>query len=127
MSTRKVFLGQLASGGLGLVLAGCGGGGDAAPSPAPAPAPTPAPAPPPATLCTPSGAISANHGHTLNIPSADLNSTTAKTYSILGSAGHDHTIALSAAQFAQLKNKQMVIVSSSTDGGHAHTVTVTCA
>ena len=76
-------------------------------------------------------AISDNHGHTLTIPAADVDSTVAITYSILGIADHDHTITLTPAQLAQIKNSTSVTVSSSIDrstlyASHFHAVTVNC-
>ncbi len=117
MTTRKLFLSQFASGTFVLALQGCGGGGDSA-APAPAPSPTPSP-PPPAAACN-AFSFSANHGHSLSIARADLDSTVAKTYSITGSAGHEHQVTLSAAQLAQLKAGMSVSVTSTFDSGHSH-------
>lgn len=70
--------------------------------------------------------ISANHGHALSIPRADLDSTTARTYSIQGSADHAHSVTFSAAQLATLKAGQSVSVASTQAVGHEHTVTPSC-
>lgn len=115
--TRKAFLRQLAGGGLALGLAGCGGGGDDPPVVA--------------NVCE-AGNVTANHGHALVIPRADLDSTTAKTYNIQGAAGHDHLVTITPAQFAQIKARQVVVLTS-TEGllqgltPHAHDLSPTCA
>ena len=127
MTSRKLFLTQLASGSFILALHGCGGGGDsAAPAPAPAPSPAPSPPPPAPAIC---GAFtfSANHGHTLSIARTDLDSTVARTYSIAGSAGHNHQVTLSTTQLAQLKAGMAVSVTSTFDSGHSHQMGGGCA
>lgn len=70
--------------------------------------------------------ISANHGHSLLVSAADVAAGVAKTYSIAGSSSHDHTVTISAAQFATLAAGRAVTVTSSKDAGHTHTVKVTC-
>ena len=114
--TRKVFLRRLAGGGLMLSLAACGGGGGEegeAPSMA---------------ACE-DVTFSDNHGHALAIPDADLDSVSAKTYSIRGTALHDHEVTLSPAQLAQLKARQGISVTSTMAGltAHTHTMTATCS
>ena len=105
---------------------------DPAPTPAPAPAPTPAPPPPAGALSCGATAISDNHGHTLTIPAADVDSTVTKTYNIAGIADHPHTITLTPVQLAQIKAMTSVTVSSSVDRSpiyatHFHAVTVNCS
>ena len=84
-----------------------------------------------ANVCE-AGNVTANHGHALAIPRADLDSTTAKTYSIQGSAGHDHQVTITPAQFAQIKARQAIVLTS-TEGlfqgltPHAHDLSPTCA
>lgn len=72
--------------------------------------------------------ITQNHGHKLVIPLADLDSTTPKTYSIIGTADHDHQVTFDAAQLADLKAGVSVNVTSN-DGGttHDHDLAVKCA
>jgi len=88
--------------------------------------------PMPTAGCGSSGAqISSNHGHMLTVPTADLDSTTAKTYGIMGTATHDHSVTLTPAQLAQLKAGQSVTVTSTVTnaagfGSHSHDVTVSC-
>lgn len=71
--------------------------------------------------------ITQNHGHTIVIPTADLESSTPKTYSILGTSDHDHQITLEPSDFAQLKSK-ISVKKTSTNGGtsHDHDVTILC-
>jgi hypothetical protein len=115
--TRKGFLRQLAGGGLAMGLGACGGGDGGDPPP-----------PTAASGCT-SVNFSANHGHALTIPRADLDSTTAKTYSIQGAGLHDHLVTLSPAQLAQLKAGQVVSVASTESGltPHTHDMVASCA
>lgn len=125
---RKLFLVQVLASGIAIKLAGCGGGDDAAspaPGPAPAPAPGAPPPPPPPTNCT-GLTFSANHGHILVIPAADMNATVAKTYSVQGTGGHDHLVTLSPGQLAQLRAGGMISVSTTFDAGHAHTMSGGC-
>ena len=72
-------------------------------------------------------AIGNNHGHALAISKQDVADAVDKTYDILGGAGHSHAVTLTAAHFAQLAQGQAVTVPSSSDAGHAHMLTVTCA
>ena len=116
--TRKRFIELFSGASALLILHGCGGGDDYGGAPAPAPMPS-------------SGCgeqITANHGHALTVPVADLDSPTAKTYSIMGSAVHDHQVTFSPAQLQQLKARTPVtVVSTAFSGdGHNHNVTVTC-
>lgn len=71
-------------------------------------------------------AISGNHGHTLTIDEADLDAATDKTYNIMGTAGHDHTVTFTVAQLAMLKDGQAVVVTSTSTSAHMHTVTARC-
>lgn len=132
--TRKHFLGSVTGGTVTLLIQACGGGGSTAftalfgggngggtngnqePS-----------------SCGSSGSqITGNHGHVLTVPTADLTSTVATTYSIMGTATHDHLLTLSPSDLAELNSGGTVTeVSSVTDaapfGPHSHSVTVTCA
>lgn len=133
--TRKKFLGSVTGGTVTLLIQACGGGGDAAfialfgggtnddgtnDNPEPA------------SSCGSSGSeITGNHGHLLTVPTADLTSIFAMTYSIMGSATHDHSLTLSPDDLAQLNfGGTVTVVSSVTDaptfGSHSHGVTVTC-
>ena len=124
--TRKGFLGAVTGGTVLLLLQACGGGGDDSSAPSSPATPTPAPTPA-GTECASSGAaISGNHGHALEIPEADLDSTANMTYSIQGTTGHDHTVTFTPAQLQSLKAGQAVTVASSAAFQHEHNVTVTC-
>lgn len=119
MMTRKGFLGAAAGGTILLLLQACGGGDDNDEAATTTTA---------SKSCGANGAaIAGNHGHTLSIPAADLDSTTSKTYSIQGAATHDHLVTLTVAQLQALKAGQQVSVTSTTDFSHNHVVTITCA
>ena len=125
--TRKQFLRSLAGSTMAVAIQGCGGGGSGYGGM------TPSSSPAPASSCGSSGAsISANHGHAVTLPQADLSSSTAMTYSIMGTATHDHTITLSVAQLTSLKTPGATVVVASTVtnvagiGSHGHDVTVSC-
>jgi len=111
--TRKQFLGALGGGTVLLWLQACGGGDDDDDDGG--------------GLSCGASSISANHGHSLTINEADLDSATDKTYSIMGTAGHDHTVTFTVAQLALLKSMQSVVVTSTTVSGHNHSVTASCA
>lgn len=114
--TRMRFVQALAGIGAGLALPGCGGGSD-----------DPAPTTGGSLSCGASGAaISGNHGHVLQVPVADLDSTVAVVYSIVGTADHDHAVTLSPAQLAQLRAGSTVTVTSSTAFGHEHLLDIAC-
>ena len=113
ISRRKLF-GAAAGGAAVLLVPGCGGGGGDAIEPA-------------GTSCGASGqAISLNHGHTLVIASSDLDSTADMTYSIRGSADHDHTVTMTVAQLRQLKAGGSVTAVASVSAAHSHVATAAC-
>ena len=133
--TRKQLLGSVAGGTVTLLIQACGGGGETAFLAlfgGSANDDDTNDNPEPGSTCGSSGSqITGNHGHLLTVPTADLTSITAVTYSILGSATHDHALTLSPDDLAQLNaGSTVTIVSSVTDaptfGLHSHGVTVTC-
>ena len=153
--TRKRFLAlgaaTTASVALGVACTGGDGGGGSGPgpgpgddddgygddddsvgSPIPSPSTNPSPSPSPTAFgdCNANGAnasaISANHGHTLSVPAADVMAGTQKTYSIQGSSPHDHLLTVTAAHFATLQTNFQVVIASGSGGGHTHSVTVRC-
>lgn len=71
--------------------------------------------------------ITQNHGHTISIPLADLDSSTAKTYAIRGSSDHSHDVTFEPQDLADLK-AGLSVKKTSTNGGttHDHDVTVLC-
>ncbi len=123
--TRKTFCASLAGSTVTLWLQGCGGGGYSSGGGGTTTGST----------CGASGPdISANHGHALTIPKADLDSLTAKTYDL--SAGsfdsHLHTVTFSVPQLATLKGGGSVTVNAPSPaalpgywGAHAHSVIAT--
>lgn len=111
---RKTFLLQLTSAGW---LLGCGGGGGYSGG-------SPAPATGSGSGC--SATINGNHGHELTITAADLDSTTAMTFDIRGSADHTHSVTFTAAQLAQLKAGNTVDVTTTTTLAHEHAISEHC-
>ena len=67
--------------------------------------------------------ISGNHGHSAVITSAELTARDAISLDISGSAGHPHTVELSAAEVGQIADGMQVSKVSSTGDFHSHTVT----
>lgn len=78
------------------------------------------------TTCGPA-VIGRNHGHALQVSSEDVAAGVEKTYAIKGAAGHNHDVTLTADHFAALAAGGSITLTSTTDVGHAHSVTVTCA
>ena len=71
--------------------------------------------------------ITQNHGHTIVIPIADLDSSTAKTYSIKGTSPHSHNVTLEASDLAELKSGLSVTKTSDMNGEtHDHQVAILC-
>jgi hypothetical protein len=68
------------------------------------------------------GQISANHGHTAVITSAQLTAGGALVVTLQG-GGHSHSVDLSAAEVVQIRDGQRVAKESSSTDGHRHTVT----
>jgi hypothetical protein len=69
------------------------------------------------------GTISANHGHEATITGAKLSSPTSISLDIHGQATHTHTVDLSQAEVTSIAANMQVAKTSTTDGGHNHTVT----
>jgi len=117
MITRKLFLRHMGGGCLTLVLAGCGGGGDGGTQSSSN-----------SSTCS-NFAFTGNHGHAIDIPEEDLDSLTDKSYSVQGTASHDHPFTLTAAQLARLKAGQpiAVVTTGPASDGHTHDVSGTCA
>jgi hypothetical protein len=80
------------------------------------------PTAPPADIA---GVISANHGHAATITGANITAGTGFSINMQSTATHPHTLAVSQADLTNLKNRQAVNITSSTDNGHQHTVTFT--
>ena len=72
--------------------------------------------------------ISQNHGHVIEVPTTDLDSTTAKTYSIKGTSPHTHNVVLDPDDLAALKSGISVKKTSDANGEtHDHEVNILCA
>ena len=127
--SRKTFLSSMAGATVTLWLQGCGGGGGGYGGGSSSP--------PAGGVTCGAGAsdISANHGHTLVIPKADLDSTTSKTYTLSASVdGHTHTVTFTVAQLTAMKGGGSAVVTSSSTaataaygGTHDHAVTASVA
>ena len=70
--------------------------------------------------------IGSNHSHTMVIEAADLDATSPREYDITGGSDHPHTVTITPAQFATLKQTGMLMVTSSSDDGHSHSIRVRC-
>lgn len=70
--------------------------------------------------------IGTNHAHMMTVTQAHVDAGTAKTYDIQGGSPHSHMVELSAEDFAELKAGTILTVTSSTDAGHSHEITITC-
>ena len=75
------------------------------------------------------GSISANHGHSATVTSAQLTAGNSVALTVTaGTSDHAHTLSLTAAEVVQIAGGQRVSKDSSSDasaafGAHAHTVT----
>lgn len=117
--TRKQFLRSVVGVGVGAVgvavLAGCGGDDGAGPVDAPA-----------AVCTTPTAAIQGNHGHVITVTLAEVTAGVDKTYDIMGTSAHTHSVTITAADFVMIKAGTTRMVVSTTGGGHTHPVNVMC-
>jgi len=80
----------------------------------------------PPAECDVGATIDGNHGHVVTIPPADVAAGTERTYMIQGTSRHPHSITVSAAQFAMLAGGASVELSSTTNAGHSHAITLVC-
>jgi hypothetical protein len=101
--------------GVAITLSGCGGGSS---SPA-----APSPSNGTSSSGDRTGAVSANHGHTAVLTSAQVSAANAVTLGIQGSSNHPHSVELSSAEVQQIGNGQRVSKTSSNNDAHTHTVT----
>jgi hypothetical protein len=122
---RKLLFASAGGTALAVALASCGGGGGGGGYNGPAPAPTPPP--PPGTLSCHDTLITGNHGHSLIIPAADLDSMVDMTYDIQGTATHNHTVTFTPAQLQMIKAMTAETVTSSVTLSHDHNVTANCS
>lgn len=68
--------------------------------------------------------IANNHGHVFTMNLADLVRSGEMNYSIQGHAGHPHFIRITNDMLTKLTQLQSVNISTSTDMGHSHQVTM---
>ena len=112
---RRRFTKELAFlSGVTVTIGACGGGGGYS-------SPTGG-TPPPTTGGDKVGQISANHGHTARITSAQIAAENAVEINIEGTAGHPHMVALPVAAIRDLRAGRSVQTQSTSTDGHAHTV-----
>jgi hypothetical protein len=75
--------------------------------------------------------IATNHPtgsqHVLTVVAADVAAGADKTYSIKGMSAHDHSVTITAAMFTMLQAGTSVMTTSTSGGGHTHSVSVICA
>lgn len=100
--------------GVAITVSGCGSDSSSPTAPSTTPS---------AGASEKAGAISANHGHTATIASAQLSAASALTLGIQGTANHPHTVTLAASDITAIATGQRVSKESSNDSGHTHTVT----
>jgi hypothetical protein len=108
--TRESVLAMLA--GVTITISGCGDDDSTPTSPTTGGSGTNA-----------TGTVSANHGHTATVTAAQITAAGAVSLDIMGTATHPHTVSLTAAQVQQIGNRQQVVVTSTTNDAHQHTVT----
>lgn len=72
-------------------------------------------------------AITGNHGHSLSVSAADVSAGTEKTYSIQGASSHQHMVTVTSSDFGNLGLNQSITKTSTSDSGHTHSVTISCA
>lgn len=71
--------------------------------------------------------VGTNHGHVLEVSPADVKACLDRTYDLRGTAGHAHTVTVSAADFRRLAAGETLRMPSTRDGGHLHRLLVRCA
>jgi hypothetical protein len=69
------------------------------------------------------GTVSANHGHVAEVTGAQITARNNVSVNIQGTAPHQHTIEVTGAQLTTIGNGGQVVVTSTTDNAHNHTVT----
>ena len=97
-----------------ITITGCGGDGNNNNSPTTNPTPQ---------STNRMGVISANHGHVAEVTSVQITAGNMISVNIMGQATHAHTIDLTGAQLTTIGNNGQVVITSTTDQAHNHTVT----
>lgn len=133
---RKTFIRKTSAGILmaipAYLMLNCSSSDDGGDGPGPNPNPDPDPNPDPQASCVDNGtntSISANHGHNLTVSKEDVSAGVEKTYTLSEASTdqHIHTLTLTPAQFDSLKGNNSITATSTSNGGHTHSVTVSCA
>lgn len=126
---RKTFIRKTTAGLLlgipAISILGCSGsddGGDTNPNPNPNPQ----------ANCLQNGtnstvASAAGHSHSFTVPKEDVSAGVEKTYVLSNVNSHTHQVTITAAQFTTLQGNNSVTATSTSDSGHTHSVTVSCA
>lgn len=154
MLTRKQFLRSVVAscaGTLGLVVLGCGTEPRRSPADGAAPEPShdagtipdggtgsmagdaggnPGDAGAASGRCLADGTTSViadNHGHVLVVTKDDVAAGVEEAYDIQGTSDHPHTVTITAAMFAQLRQDHAIATTSTFDDGHDHGIMVACA
>jgi hypothetical protein len=109
VSRRQFTLaGALAALGGAVITIGCGSDSPAGNTP------------PPVDVA---GAIGANHGHAATITAAQIGAGNTIVLDIQGASDHAHTVELTAAEIAQVRDRRQLVKTSTNTFSHAHTVT----
>lgn len=72
-------------------------------------------------------AYSSGHTHSFTVPKADVAAGVEKTYTLSNVNSHTHQVTLTAEQFSELESNHSISATSTSDSGHTHSVTVSCA
>jgi hypothetical protein len=116
-TTRREFTAQTVMAllsGATITISGCGGTSPSQPSPSPQTG---------GGSSGSTGAVSDNHGHVATVTAAQISAAAAVSLQIRGSADHPHTVELTLAEVVQIGSGGRVSKTSSSDGGHNHSVT----
>jgi hypothetical protein len=125
MLTRQEFLRSILMTSLGGALVAACGTDSGEPDPQPDAGGSADAGPFMGTCGSTSVQIGSNHSHIMMIEAGDVEAATTKEYDITGGADHPHTVRITAAQFATLKETGTLMVTSSNDG-HSHSIRVRC-
>ena len=84
------------------------------------------------TSAKPMTTISSDPKHMMTVSQADVTAGVDKTYNIMGTSTHDHTVVVTAAMFTMLGKGMTVMATSSNElpagtAHHTHMITVKCA
>lgn len=129
---RKTFIQKTSAGLLlgipAITMLGCSGSDDEGSDPNPNPNPNP----PNEVNCLDNGTISsvassAGHSHNFTVSRDDVSAGVEKTYELTENSGHRHQVTISADQFKSLQQNNSISATSTSDSGHTHGISVSCA